>query len=216
MVITPYSHCWSPGSIGGEVKFILWLPSNWHVETKYVFQQSLNKTLSHAITTHLLTIWALQATKSGFLFLPLLFLSYRIRFSVSASPPPIGSQQNFPMVAHSAPRFPTSNRSTHGHYKRITTYPQQSANTHQLHHSHTLSFSYSARVCWLVTPSPIVSTCIFHGNQKMNLTSANRTRASAVGVRRNNHHATIFSCISNFTIDWFPLPQSRTVTVSIC
>ena len=148
----PYSHCWSPGSIGGEVKFILWLPSNWHVETKYVFQQSLNKTLSHAITTHLLTIWALQATKSGFLFLPLLFLSYRIRFSVSASPPPIGSQQNFPMVAHSAPRFPTSNRSTHGHYKRITTYPQQSANTHQLHHSHTLSFSYSARVCWLVTP----------------------------------------------------------------
>ena len=54
--------------------------------------------------------------------------SHKISFSVSASPlrllqnyffclclsspPPIGSQQNVPMVAHSAPRFPTSNRST--------------------------------------------------------------------------------------------------------
>ena len=127
--------------------------------------------MSHAITTHLLTIRALQATKSGFLFLTLLFPSYRIRFSVSASPPAIGSQQNVPMLAHSAPRFPTSNRSTHGHYERITTHPQQCANTHHLHRSHTHSFCYSARVSWLVTPPPIVSTCQFHGNQRMNLTS---------------------------------------------
>ena len=77
--------------------------------TKYMFQ---NKTLPHAITTHQLTIQALQATKSAFLSLLLLFASYRITLSVSASPSPIGSQQNVPMVAHSAPRFPTFNRST--------------------------------------------------------------------------------------------------------
>ena len=80
--------------------------------------------------------------------------SYGIRLSVSASPPPIGSQQNVPMVAHSAPRFPTSNRSTHRHYERITTHPQQSASTNQLHHSHTLNFPHSARVSWLVIPIP--------------------------------------------------------------
>ena len=172
--------------------------------------------MSHAITTHLLTIRALQATKSGFLFLTLLFPSYRIRFSVSASPPAIGSQKNVPMVAHSAPRFPTSNRSTHGHYERITTHPQQSANTHQLHHSHTHSFSYSARVSWLVTPLSrhFYMPISWQSENEFDL-SAYRTRASAVGVRRNNHHATIFSCISNFTIDWFPLPQSRTVAISI-
>ena len=79
---------------------------------------------------------------------------YRIRLSVSASPPPIGSQQNVPMVAHSAPRFPTSNRSTQRHYERITTHPQQSANTNQPHRSHTLNFPHSARVSWLVIPLP--------------------------------------------------------------
>ena len=110
--------------------------------------------MPHATTIHPLTIRALQATKSGFLSLPLLVPSYRIRLSVYASPPPIGSQQNVPMVTHSAARFPTSNRSTHGHYKRITTHPQQSANTHQLHHSHNLNFPHSARVRRLVIPFP--------------------------------------------------------------
>ena len=33
MVMTSNSHCWSPGSIRGEVKFILLLPWNWRVET---------------------------------------------------------------------------------------------------------------------------------------------------------------------------------------
>ena len=172
--------------------------------------------MPHAITTHLLTIRALQATKSGFLSLPLLFPSYRIRFSVSASPPPNVSQQNVPMVAHSAPRFPTSNRSTHGHYERITSHPQQSANTHQLHCSHTHNLFYSARVSWLVIPLPqrFYTPISWQSENEFDL-STNRTRASAVGVGRNNHHATISSCISNFTIDWFPLPQSRTVAISI-
>ena len=136
------------------------------------FQQTLNKTLNvpHSTTTHLLTIQAPQTTKSSFLSLPLPFPP-KIRLSVSASPPPpVGSQQNVPMVANSAPRFPTSNRSTHEHYERITTHPEQSANTHQLHHSHTLDFPHSARVRRLVVPLPIVSTRQFHGNKRMNLT----------------------------------------------
>ena len=33
MVMTSSSHRWSPGSIRGEVRFILLLPWNWHVET---------------------------------------------------------------------------------------------------------------------------------------------------------------------------------------
>ena len=33
MVMTSNSHCWSPGSIRREVKIILLLPWNWHVET---------------------------------------------------------------------------------------------------------------------------------------------------------------------------------------
>ena len=93
------------------------------------FQQALKKTLclmppplpinNLSTTSHKIR---LSVSASS---LPL----YRIRLSVSASPSPIGSQQSVPMVAHSAPRFPTSNRSTQGHYKRITTHPQQSANT---------------------------------------------------------------------------------------
>ena len=77
---------------------------------------------------------------------------YRIRLSVSASLPPIGSPQNFVMVAHSAPKIATFNSSTHEHYKRITAHPEQSANTHQLHRFHTLNFPHSARVSWLVIP----------------------------------------------------------------
>ena len=94
--------------------------------------------------------------------------SHKIKLSVSAYRTPIDCQQKIPMVAHSAPRFPTSNRSTHAHYKRIATHPQQSANTHQLHRSHTLNFPHSARVSWLVIPLPIVSTRQFHGNKIMN------------------------------------------------
>ena len=37
-----------------------------------------------------------------------------------------------------------------------------------------------------------------------------RTRASAMGVLRHNHHATNYCCVPNFTIYLFLLPQSRT------
>ena len=33
MVVTSNSHCWNPGLVHGEVKFILLFPWNWHVET---------------------------------------------------------------------------------------------------------------------------------------------------------------------------------------
>ena len=35
----------------------------------------------------------------------------------------------------------------------------------------------------------------------------NRTRASAVGVRRHNHHATNYSLVPNFTVHLSPLPS---------
>ena len=47
-------------------------------------------------------------------------------------------------------------------------------------------------------------------NQFANFGEPNRGFAS----RRHNHHTTTCSCHLNFTIDQFPPPQSKTVTVS--
>ena len=107
------------------------------------FQPDLNKTVSHATTTHLLTIRALQGTKLGFLSWPFPFHPYRIRFSVSASPTSHWfSDRVIP------PATDPHTAITKG------SQPIKSANTHQLHHSHTLNLPHSARISWLVIPLP--------------------------------------------------------------
>ena len=77
---------------------------------KICFQPALSKT--HVTTTYLLTNQALQTIKLGFLSLPLSPPAphlptpnplYKNRLSICASPSPIGSQENVPMVTHSAP-----------------------------------------------------------------------------------------------------------------
>ena len=97
--------------------------------------------------------------------------SNKIRLSVSASPPPIESHQNVALVAHSAPRFPTSKRSTHRHYERITTHHQQSATHTSSTVPTTSTFPILQESADSWSPSLIIATCQFHGNKRMNLTS---------------------------------------------
>ena len=69
----------------------------------------------------------------------------------------------------------------------------------------------------LVVSLPIVSIHQFCGQKfswakvKVNLASpGNRTRPSAVGVRRHNDNATNYSWVPNFTVNLYSLLQSKT------
>ena len=139
---------------------------------------------------------------------------YRIRLSVSASPP----LHWFLMFPWKLILLPGSPLPTNPHMD-IMKESQPILNSLPTHTSSTVPTPSTCTILQeladLWSPSPIVSTCQFHGNKTMNMTSLMNI-TSAMGVGRHNHCATIFSCISDFTIDWFPLPQSRTVAGSIC
>ena len=138
--------------------------------------------MPHATTTHLLTIQAPQATKSGFLSLPLLpplvlnrmFLWYPILLPGSPLPkdPHAGITKETQPILNSLPTHTSS------------TVPTPSTSPILLESAESWS-SFS-----------IFSTRQIHGNKRMNLTSLYRSRASAVGVRCHSHQTTIFSCIS--------------------
>ena len=109
----------------------------------------------------------------------------------------IGFQQNVPMIAHSTPTgSPTSNRSTHGISRESHPYSTVSSPTPAplLLHPQTLPFcniQLTSSIQNLII-SPIICTGHSMAVRQNNFLASlrDRSRALAVGVRRNIHYTT--------------------------
>ena len=127
--------------------------------------------MTHASTMHPLTIWELQATKLGFLSLPLPFPRFRIRLSVSACPSHTHPYWFSAECSHGGPfcyhRGSPLPADPHTGIRKESQPIFNSLPTHTSSTAPTISTSpilQELADSW--SPNPIVSTCQLHGNKR--------------------------------------------------
>ena len=108
------------------------------ISSYYTKQFSLSHH-AHHIQPYPSTRWTGQTLLIGLPLIPAHPAPIPCRFLLSDNCP------EYPSIQLLFAIEPTSNRSPHRQWKRFTTHPQQSTNTHQFHCSHILNLPYTAR-----------------------------------------------------------------------